>query len=309
MKHFKATAGIGETAVNARDFVRENKDIFWGVFKPLIPYIAALVLIDVVIAYTQFIQNPDDPNIGNFQPGGIIASYFFSCLVITWHRVVLDGPDRFVPMNPFKPEKRDWAFIGMGIGVFLIAFMIPFFVGIISGVIAGLTGMKFMLILIFPATIYAMYLTFKFLFYFPSKATGNDLTLKQSYRLTKGYIWKIIASNFLAAWRVVLVMMGYMFLAFASIAFLGGVAGFSGADGATMGNAAFMMGAAIMIPVTFYLQPLLTVLGVTVLSNYYQHAMQNRPVPPKAKDASLEKDPMNQSDHQDMNKARKALDK
>lgn len=309
MKHFKATAGIGETAVNARDFVRENKDIFWTVFKPLIPYIAALIFIDVVIAYAQFIQNPDDPAVGNFQPGGIIASYFFSCLIITWHRVVLDGPDRFKAMNPFKPEKRDWAFIGMGIGVFMIGFIIPFLVGIISGVIAGLTGMKFMLILIFPAVIYAMYLTFKFLFYFPSKATGNNLTLKQSYKLTKGYVWKIIASNFLAAWRVILAMMGYLFLAFASIAFLGSVAGFSGADGDTMGNAAFMMGALVMVPVTFYLQPLLTVLGVTVLSNYYQHAMQNRPMPPENKKTSLENDPMNQSGHQDMNKARKALDK
>ncbi len=321
MTPYRATAGIGESAKNARAFVREHKSIFWDIFKPLIPFIAVLTLIDVAIAYFQISQNPDSELAGSITPGGLIAYYFFSALIISWHRVVLDGPDRFQAMNPLKPENRDWAFIGMGLLVGLIAFAVPMIIGVITGIIAGVTGMTFLMILIAPAVIFAIYLTFKFLFYFPSKATGNNLSLKQSYRLTKGYVWKIIAANILAGWRVYLVMIGYMILAFASLGFLGVAAGVSGAGEEHLTNAGFVAGALIMIPVTFYFQPILTVLGVTVLSNFYQHALQNRPTPDgsakpqpepaKEQTASLENDPMNQmeANHQDMNKARKALDK
>lgn len=319
MTPYKATSGIGESAKNARAFVREHKSIFWDIFKPLIPYIAVLTLIDIAIAYYQISQDPTDEFAGSITPGGLIAYYFFSALIISWHRVVLDGPDRYQAMNPFKPEKRDWAFIGMGILVGIIVVMVPLLVGIVSGILSGVTGTGIWMVLLVPAVFFAIYLTFKFLFYFPSKATGNTLTLRQSYRLTKGYVWKIIAGNILAGWRVYLVMMGYMMLAFASLAFLGIAAGVSGAGVEHLGTAGFIAGAAIMIPITFYFQPILTVLGVTVLSNFYQHALQNRPTPDGSAKAApepapeqtntLENDPMNnQSDHQDMNKARKALD-
>ena len=320
MTPYRATAGIGESAKNARTFVREHKGIFWDIFKPLIPYIAVLTLIDVAIAYYQISQNPDSELAGSITPGGLIAYYFFSALIISWHRVVLDGVDRFQPMNPLKPESRDWAFIGMGILVGIIVLLVPLIIGVISGVIAGLTGMSFLMILIAPAVLFSVYLTFKFLFYFPSKATGNNLSLKQSYHLTKGYVWKIIGSSILASWRVYLAMIGYMILAFTSLAFLGIAAGVSGADVGNMSTAGFIAGALVMLPVTFYFQPILTVLGVTVLSNFYQHALQNRPTTggasgkpeaDKEPEPSLENDPMNQleDNHQDMNKARKALDK
>lgn len=323
MTPYKATGGIKESAANARAFVKEHKDIFWKVFKPLIPFIAILIGIDVAIAYFQFTENPDSENIGDFAIGELIASYFFTCLVISWHRVVLDGPDRYEPMNPFKPKSSDWAFIGMGILVFLIAFMIPLTAGLIAGFAAGVTGASWLFVLIIPAVFVAIYVTFKFLFYFPSKATGNNITLKQSYRMTKGYIWKIIAANFLAAWRITLVMFAYIFLAFTSIMFLAGAAGVAGAGEGMIGNIAFMLGVAMMLPVTFYFQPLLTVIGVTVLSNFYQHALQNGPNPASssapqpqavednAPEETEKENPLGTdgSVQQDMNKARKALDK
>ncbi len=292
MQPFNATLDTKETAANVRDFVNRNMDVFWDIFKPLIPYIAILTAVDLFMTFFVMEPDPETGDPSEFELGGVIASYFYTCLVISWHRVVLDGPDKYVPMNPFKPQKSEWAFIGMGICVFLI----PFICGLIGGVILALTGQKILFILLIPLMFFAIYLTLKLIFYFPSKATGNTITLKQSYAMTTGYIWKMFAANIRAVLKILLSVILYLIAGFITIAVIGGTAVAMGAE--NMGGLGGAMGALVMLPVIFYFQPLMTIIGVTVLSNYYQHALQNKPIP------QVEEKP----GADDMNKTRKALD-
>lgn len=273
MRHFEPTLGINDTSRNVRDFVKEHTPIFWDIFKPLIPYIAILYLIDLGLSLALGV----DPETGEQREvniGSMIAGYFYSCLIISWHRVVIHGPDRYEPMDPLRPQKSDWAFIGMGI----LLFLVPFIVGAVIGVSAGLAGMPVLLFLLIPLILGSVYIGFKIIFYFPSKATGNNVTLQESFAMTTGYIWKLIGANFLAALKTFLFMVLYIILGIVVLGIIGATIGGAG----LLEQAQFIfsiMGVIYALPIAFYFQPLLTIIGVTVLSNYYQHALQNKGAP------------------------------
>lgn len=260
MRHFTPVFPANEAAQNARNFVRENQDAFWTVLKPLLPYILALHALDAVIMGL-FVSDPDK----SIQIGGIFVSYFTSMLMISWHRVVIHGADRYEPANPFKPKRHELAFIfvpllisaAMGLGgvVSVIA------LASLSQAVAIAVGL---LLLIFFCIV-----AFRVLFYLPGKAVNADMTLRKSWAMSKGYIWKLINSGFLATWRVILAYIAYLVAA----AVLGSM----------IGNALFGPGGIlfylffyiVMLPLFAYFTPLLSVLGVTVLSNYYQWAINN----------------------------------
>ena len=123
------------------------------------------------------------------------------------------------------------------------------------------------------------YLLFKISFYFPAKALDSHISFQDSFRLTNGYFWKSTFTSFRAFWRVILVLIGIGFVA----AFVGAVIGqilfvTSDVDPFLKGaynqvvNQAFQT-----VIVIFFFQPLFTVLGVTILSNFYQHALRHKP--------------------------------
>ena len=268
MRPFDATYGIKETARNTKEFIADHMEVFWNIFKPLAPYIIGLLLFDAFINALFFTPDPETGKKIEFSLGQLISNYFFACLIISWHRVVLDGPDRFTPMNPFKPQKSEWAFIGMSILVFLI----PFFAGVIGGILTAATnGAALAIIILIALILVAILIMLKVVFYFPSKATGNTITLKQSFKMTDGYIIRMFCANILAALKPFLIMMAYLILAGVLVGSLAFAAQ----------NSAFtsFLGFVYAMPIVLYFQPLLTIIGVTVLSNYYQHALQNKGVP------------------------------
>ncbi len=276
MRHYTPKIGIKETSNNVRGFVKNHMDIFWLIFKPLAPYIAVLYLLDVVATY--FLYGPEISEIAGseeenkeFGLGGLVASYFFTCLAISWHRVVIHGPDNFEPMNPFRPQKSDLAFIAMGIFLFLVPFIGVFTIVFVSSLI------KFhgALWLIIPFIIGAIYFVLRASFYFPAKATGNSLTLKQALSMTKGYVWKFVAAYFLAALRITVAMILFIFITVLILG--GGLALFKSLFdmNISLPLIEFSFGYILALPIILYFQPVLTVIGVTVLSNFYQYALQN----------------------------------
>src|SRR5688572_15226664 len=106
MKHFTPVLHNSEAAKNAREFVKENKDIFWTIVKPVLPYLVGLSFLDTLITALYFSESQQ-----GFQVGSIISSYFYASILINWHRVVINGPDRWEPMELFKPKKHELAFI------------------------------------------------------------------------------------------------------------------------------------------------------------------------------------------------------
>lgn len=265
MTPFQPTSGIKDTAQNVKSFVAEHNDTLWDIFKPLAVFIAALTAIDVGIMYFLTEANPETGERTHFEIGGLISAYFFTCLVISWHRLVIHGPQRFEPMQHFQPQKNDWVFIGMGL---LLGFGISLLTVIIIVASAAISPIASAIIAI-PAVIVATWLFLRLSFYFPSKATGNTITFKQSFILTKGYVWKLIAASFLAAIKLWLIMLAYLIL--------GGI--LYGILVTTIQIAALQAALTLVyvLPIVLYFQPLLTVISITVLSNYYQHALQNKP--------------------------------
>lgn len=273
MKHFKATLDIKETALNAQNFVKENKSVFWDVFKPLIPYLIGFFLIDIIISLLLMTPDPETGEIREFSIGELFSAYISTCLIISWHRVVLHGPDKYQAMNPLKPQKADLAYIGVGLLIFLV---IPIAVGALIGLIIGISGTPAIALLFLPVFIALVFFGLKVVFYFPSKATGNDITLKQSIKMTDGYIWKMFAAGFLANLKT----LGYLILYLIAGLLALGMTGFiavSLLNDSFLEYAGFIVGSMLSLPIILYFQPLLTILGVTVLSNYYQHALQNKP--------------------------------
>jgi hypothetical protein len=125
------------------------------------------------------------------------------------------------------------------------------------------------IIVILTTVIIGIFLCFKFSFYFPAKAVNNSISLKQSYHMTKGYLWKIIGASFFAIWRILLVI--YAFL-FATLFIMMGLS-------TIINNEVIIntIGSILAVSVVIYFYPITYALGITVLSNYYQHALQNKP--------------------------------
>lgn len=285
---YTATLGIKETARNVKDFIKANNETFMDILKPLLPYIIGGYFVDMIA--THFLFEPDSDY--EFFLGSIVASYFTVALAISWHRVILLGADRAEPMNPFKPQKHELGFIFMGVGIAIGLFVM---VALIAGVSFAL-GPAGLVIGMPVAVLLAYFLFYKFSFYFPAKAVDSSISLKQSFSLTKGYIWKMLFSYLLAAVKPILIIFVYVF---AVMFTLGIIFGLLGMGDSFTGLLSLVITFIVMLPVYAYFQPLLTIIAVSILSNYYQHALQNKPLPAE---------PEKQTDG-DMNKARKALDK
>lgn len=265
--YYQPTGSIIETGRNVRHFMGENMPVFWAVLKPLMPYLAFFLLLDLL--FIEYVM-PPDPETGEKASAsifGIPSGYFFACLMISWHRVVIHGPDNYVAVNPLKPSKSELLFIGTIIGLTLGA------VALIAGLvmIASIITPLLIPVALTISLIALVFLASRISFYFPSKATGGDLTLKQAYALSQGYVLRLLITPFFAMWKTVLLYFAYALVGIAIIYGLSFALGLAAREGILSVILLFLFGA----PIQLYFEPLLAVIGVTVLSNYYQHALQN----------------------------------
>ncbi len=260
MDRYQPTFESKETAWNIGDFLDATKAEFWKIFKPLMPFIAACHILDAVISDLFFAESKN-----GFSLFSIIAAYFVTALVITWHRVVIHGSDNYTPMNPFKPKRHELVFVGMG---FLLGLVI---VVIDNGLVFGTTVTDSSIMILIAAVVSCalIYMFYRVCFYFPAMAVNAGITLSQAFRLTQGYVWKIISSTFRAAFSFILMLVVFIFamgmlLVLVSVVFP-----------LPFGSVPAILGLFITLPVKLYFVPLLTIIGVTALSNYYLYAIQN----------------------------------
>ena len=268
MIHFTPTLGIKDTARNVNTFIKDNMQVFWDIFKPYMPYIAGLYLVDLLVTEFLMPTNAETGETTEFALGGLIAGYFYTCLAITWHRVVIHGADDYVAVNPFKPKKSELAFIGMGIALIIGFFLMSVLFGVAVAIISPV-----LIILMIPIMAIAWYFWMKCMFYFPSKATGNSITLKQSISMTKGYVWKLFAAYIVAALKLTLLVLlyaiggamilGLLFIAVTSL------------PSPLSSVLVVVLGLGYTLPLILFFQPIFAIIWVTVLSNYYQYVLQN----------------------------------
>ncbi len=259
MYKFKPVYEAGTAAEYMRGFVKDHESAFWNILKPLLPFIIGAELLDVVLSS---VLSSEEKEIESFI-GSLIGAYFMTVLVISWHRLVIHGLDEFVPMNPLKPQKNEIKFMAVGIAMSIVGIvtvvLVPLLFGVIHKTLAIIAILLFVPFLIF--------VLWRLCFYFPAMATNEPITLKQAFGMTKGYLLKLAVSGFLASWRVILAALGYTIIIGIAISVTG--------ESILAMRIVFFIA---VIPLLVYVQAILTVIGVTVLSNYYQHALQNGPV-------------------------------
>ena len=262
MPSIKPKASIIESGQMIRIFTKDNMNAFWAALKPLLPYILGLHAFDLIV--NLIFRDLE----GGFGLGSLIAAYFYACFAINWHRVVLHGAARAKPMNPFKPEKTDLAFIGMGIALFFGLIILS----ILSGIFITLGVIGFIL---FAMSIIGLTIAFaKFCFYFPAKAVKSHMSLKESFHATTGYLIKILTAPFVASWRVLLGFIGY---GIAGAVVIGLVIAALGQNPDDPPSAvALILAYLYYVPILVFFQPVMQALWIGILSNYYQHYQQNK---------------------------------
>lgn len=283
MTTFKPTFGVFKTFLNTYTFIKNHDFVFWDLLKRVGPYIIAISLISTLYTHSQLKEiidsvqnvagdgatdiNPEDLNTQNVKSLGnnillvtsissILISYFMTVFAVSWHRLVLLGKDKYEPMNPLKPQKHEIMFLVMGMVIGLIAFL-PAIPIMLLGALLG----PFVLVTI-PITFFiVIFLSIRFSFYLPAKAIDRSLTLSEAFKLSKGYAWKFFLSSILCLAPIILIY---------------GINGLSsGFDTISSYKSSAIMTFIFQIPSVLLIQPLAAIVGVTVLSNYYQHALQN----------------------------------
>jgi len=200
----------------------------------------------------------------------IIISYLFAVIAISWHRLVIFGHERYKPMQIFKPQKHEIHFMLL---VGLTSFILPMIFGFFVTSIMTLGSIS--IVLMIAGLIFYIYLNYKICFLFPSRAVNADISIKDSFQLTKGYFWKFIGASFFACILTILAII--LVFIISNIILMPIIAGLQPNGLTDMLELSFLLQGATMFPMYIYFIPVLTVLIVTVLSNYYQHALQNKP--------------------------------
>ncbi len=255
------TNRVFQTIANCLNYTATNLDVFFKILKTLSPYIFLfLFLKSILINY-------------NFHYVGLLISLFYfyltSCIIITWHRVVINGADNFIAMHPLKPKINEITFIVMEVLILLGSLAIA----LLPLWLAAITGQHTLVILFFITIPLALYISWKLIFYFPAKATNNTMTLKQSYNLTKGYTFNMFVVIFTTG-IIASLLVKQIYLILATII----EAGISILGESQPEFVYIIFEVLINMPLFLFIYPIIAIFNVTLLSNYYQHALQNKPI-------------------------------
>ncbi len=289
--YFNPTLSPKDTSLNVRTFIKEHKTEFWTLVRLVLPYLCVLVPISMYLTFVvglemaEVVRSYPEPKTlqevmdftsfliksAYFKPLNLLAilvniaiAYCFAVIAISWHRLVLLGPENCAPMSILSPQKHELQFVMM---LMLISVVFP-------NILFNFFHIGF----VFLISILSFYVFFRISFYFPAKAVDANISLSDSFKLTKGYFGKFFFSMIRAFFRVALVYLAVSFL----VGMISGVVTmYLFQDQIT---SEFVRGfynqtvnqPLLMIPLFFYFQPVFTVLAVTILSNYYQHALQNK---------------------------------
>ncbi|PCI54898.1 MAG: hypothetical protein COB36_08555 [Alphaproteobacteria bacterium] len=280
---YQATLYVSKTRYNVSDFVRNNKKELWKIFLPLLPFILGLHVLDAVISDLYYSDGENRAGIlGNlilngedtegFFIGEMISGYFFVCLAISWHRLVIQGIDTYTPMKPFSPKKYELVFVGAWLLACVVSVLFtPFYALGMSYLLS--MGVKIpesewlsfslYILLYFLMT----YIFYRCCFYFPAKAVNAKITLKKAFSLSGGHLWRLFFVMFRTMFLWTFFFVAYVYIALLAYAGIHHYLQISSLE--------YVISLILYLPMVLYVEPILIVLGVTALSNYYLYALQN----------------------------------
>lgn len=277
---FQPTSGLFETARNVKTFCNENKAHFRKLLIPLLPFLFATGLIQSVPHETTEMKVL-------FALMVLLQAYLYTMLVVTWHRFTILGPDSGdQEINIFEKKAGVWPYLGFSIliGLIYLGIMLP---GIILALVFGSAASKAVVaLLVIGLLLVAFYATMRLLIALPSIAINKKLTIKEAFSLSKGMVLRIMFTPLFSAVKPILLAIAYAIFAVIVIV---GVSSALNLDKETLDeNLGFSIFVYILFcPISLYLQPWMTILGVSSLSNYYLLATQNAAQQPPAQTEAL----------------------
>lgn len=242
-------------------YLKNNLRLVWASIKYYIPYL--LIFIALALSHQFFAETLEMKVLGFFLLvlGLLGKACIMPFLAITWHRIVLQGPDNFRFANPLRPHKSEWKFMGFGALLFMT-------LTILAAAVTGLplfvkdyvsTGGVVLLMLI--GVSFVFYFGVRASLVFPSIAVEGAHSFREVFQLSKGFFWKIILTIFLSMICFMLIMLVLMIPFFIIMmivsAFLVHLPFF--------GILAMTLSAIVQI----LSESMGTIIGVMVLSNYY----------------------------------------
>ncbi|MBU0859680.1 MAG: hypothetical protein KJ667_07060 [Alphaproteobacteria bacterium] len=261
---FKPTDGARATTKNVIGYLRDNAGMFWHFLKPYLPWLLGAEILRGALAITVNTGTGD-------VAAEIICAYTMTCFVITWHRVLIFGPQRAEIINPLRPEMTVMRFIGVSL-LFIVSFVV---VGAAIGVVVGalLTQQAHLLsILIVAVSVTAaIWAATRMCLYFPALAVGAGLTLPQAFRLGRGFVGPIMVTQFLLTLCMIPIWLLSVLL-ITPIVML--VADDSEVFPDTL--AEHIANLFITLPLTLLLVPILTAVTAMVITNFYLRAIERQ---------------------------------
>ena len=189
--------GAIETAKFSYNFLSDNFEHFKKLLIPLLPVLFLSTLISGMLEKGKHADNPTILIVLAIA-FGIAAFLYTTAFVISWHRAVVLGPSESNKVNPLKMTKSEISFLLTG----FIIFFGMLAAGLVAGLILGLLSSIFFplaviggIALIIAAFIY----TARLYLFFPAKAAGKDITLRQAFEMGRGVAGNIIGSLFVGA--------------------------------------------------------------------------------------------------------------
>lgn len=200
---------IARTVGNSFSFVVDNLDQAKAMLLPIIPYMIAA---DFLITFG---VGEGDGNVAIAALSGIL--YFvlyiltYCAILIVWHRTYLNGPSDGNRVDIMTMTRVEWEFVGKFMLLGLVSLLVIILmaalgggIGAIAGALVGLAfgaeGMKIAAIgFAVAGGIFGfgagLALSMRFMLYFPAKATGNYMSFRESFRLSKGLGWRLMVMN------------------------------------------------------------------------------------------------------------------
>lgn len=225
--------------------------------KPLIsilPYILAVDLIATIASH----QRP-----WMALPFILVSVYFSLIFAAHIHRAYISNQSA-EGFNPLQPTRADWRFILVYFLLMLLPTGMAFIAGFTGALIGGDVGMVILVILSIPVIFYVVT---RLSLTLPDRAVGGNMPLKDSYRLSKGLVWKIIFTPFLASWKFILAAIGWSIVtAFATNMMI--------EDKTSLAHKLVYF--VLQAPATYGLGFIIATIMVAGLSNYYLWARQNQ---------------------------------
>ena len=247
-----------ETGRNVRRFIGENKSAEKALLIRYMPWIVGAYALVIALTFV----HPVLPYLA-YLP----LYYAMFMLLIAAHRLFAYGAENAVLPALTKPEKRDWKYMGAWVAAMVVHMVI---VTVLS-IPLMFTGSGPLLVLFLCGyMVAALWAWYRFVFYMTSIATHGDLSLKEGWKLGKGYVWKTVCATFFAVWRLALLVMGGVFVLAMVLGLLGAVL----PQTVYMGIAIALGLAALLLYILVLLRAALLSMGC--ITNYYLYARQHK---------------------------------